>query len=400
MEPTSTVSNVVVIHHMIDSFWTQQERSGVLKEGNAMEKTLGVGIIGASADRGWAKISHVPAVQHVAGLELIAVASGSQAKADAAVKAFGARTGYADGKELIRDADVDIVAICVKVPDHRELVLAALEAGKHIYCEWPLGRGLAESEELAAAGEAAGVHVAIGLQTRLNPATVRAESLIASGAIGRVLSARVLSTTVAFGSRVEEAMAFGEDAGNGVTLITIQGAHTLDFAIAVLGDLADLSALTTIQFPEVEIGEPARKQKRSVPDHLLTQSALLSGSALSIEVAGGRPMDATPFQLEVTGEKGQITLQGGTMRGFQSGLLTLSLNGQPERLDRAGTGQLPDTAVNVASVYAALRDDIAANAFTVPDFQHAVRLTRLIDDLLSSAKSGTRKHASEWPRQK
>ena len=62
-----------------------------------MAKTLGVGIIGASADRGWAKISHVPAVQGIAGLELVAVASGSQAKADAAVEAFGAKAGYVSG---------------------------------------------------------------------------------------------------------------------------------------------------------------------------------------------------------------------------------------------------------------------------------------------------------------
>jgi len=175
-----------------------------------MAKTLGVGIIGASAERGWAKISHVPAVEALAGLELVAVASGSQEKADAAAKAFGAKAGYADGKDLIRDANVDVVAVAIKVPDHRELVLAAVTAGKHIYCEWPLGKNLAESEELAAAAQAAGVHVAIGLQTRANPAAKQARSLIASGAIGRVLSARVISTTVAFGKSVEQGMAFAE----------------------------------------------------------------------------------------------------------------------------------------------------------------------------------------------
>ena len=118
-----------------------------------MAKALGVGIIGASAERGWAKLAHVPAIQQLAGLEVAAVASGSQAKADAAAKAFGAKSGYADGKDLIHDPTVDIVTIAVKVPDHRELVLAALGAGKHIYCEWPLGRNLAETEELARAAQ-------------------------------------------------------------------------------------------------------------------------------------------------------------------------------------------------------------------------------------------------------
>ena len=214
-----------------------------------MSNSLGVGIIGASAERGWAKVSHVPAIQQLHGLELVAVASGSLEKADAAAKAFGAKRGYADALELIRDPDVDLVTVAVKVPDHRELVLAAITARKHVYCEWPLGRNLAEMEELAAAAQKAGVHVAIGLQTRGNSVTQQARDLIATGAIGRLLSARVFSSTIAFGPDVEAAMAFGEDAANGVTLLTVQGAHTLDFTIAVLGGYSSLSSLLTTQFP-------------------------------------------------------------------------------------------------------------------------------------------------------
>ena len=255
-------------------------------------KSLGVGIIGASAERGWAKISHVPAVQHLAGLELVAVASGNQAKADAAAKAFGAKVGYAEAKDLIQDPAVDIVTVAVKVPDHRELVLAALSAGKHVYCEWPLGRDLAETDELARAAKTAGVHAAIGLQTRMNPAARRARELISSGAIGRVLSARIYSSTMAFGPKIESAMAFAEDPASGVTLVTIQGAHTLDFAIALLGPFVDLTALTTIQYREVEVGDEARPQKRSVPDHLLVQARLASGGARSRP--GGRRASGFP----------------------------------------------------------------------------------------------------------
>ena len=362
-----------------------------------MTKQLQVGVIGASAERGWAQISHLPAVRKLAGLELAAVASGSQSKADAAAKAFGAKAAYGDAKDLFRDPRIDIVAICVKVPDHRELVLGALAVGKHIYCEWPLGRNLAESEELAAAAHAAGVHVAIGLQTRMNPAAQRARELIASGAIGRPLSARVVSNTVAFGPKVETAMAFAEKAENGVTLVTIQGAHTLDLAIALLGKLDELAALTTIQYPEVEVGDDAMRQVRSTPDHLLVQARVSDGSALSVEVAGGRPPESATFRLEVTGEEGNLALEGGAVRGFQSGRLRLSLNGKPEHVDEAEIGPMPDPAANVAGMYAALRNDILSETSTAPDFAHAVRLTRLIDDVMSSARTGTRTSAASWP---
>lgn len=362
-----------------------------------MAKLLGVGIIGASAERGWAKLSHVPAVQQLAGLELVAVASGSQAKADAAAHAFGAKAGYADGKDLIQDPDVDIVTIAVKVPDHRELVLAALAAGKHIYCEWPLGRNLIETEELARAAQAAKVHVAIGLQTRVNPVLLRARELVASGAIGRPLSARVLCTTVAFGPNVEAAMAFSEDSANGVTLATIQGAHTIDFAIALLGPWLDLTALTTIQYPEVYVGEPPATQARSTADHLLVQARGGAAVAVSIEVAGGRPPQAVPFRMEVTGEHGDLIVEGGAMRGFQSGRLTLSLLGKPQLLDEGELASMPAEAANVAAMYAALRNDISTGASTVPDFMHATKLAKLMEDVLSSAQTGTRHRAEDWP---
>ena len=144
-------------------------------------KPLRVGIIGASAARGWAKESHVPAVQQLAGLALTAVAAGSQPSAEAAARAFGAQAGYGSAEDLIGDPDVDLVAVAVKVPDHLELVLGALAAGKHVYCEWPLGCDLAETEELAAAARSAGVHAPSDCRPASNPAARRAKTLIAAG---------------------------------------------------------------------------------------------------------------------------------------------------------------------------------------------------------------------------
>ena len=362
-------------------------------------KTLGVGIIGASAERGWAKDSHVPAVQKLAGLELTAVATGSQPSADAAAKAFGAKAGYGDAKGLIADPDVDLVTVAVKVPDHRELILSAFAAGKHVYCEWPLGRDLAETEELTTAASKAGVYVAIGLQTRTNPAALRARELIAAGAIGRVLSARLYSGTVAFRPKIGKADAYLEEAGNGATLVTIHGGHALDLVCAVLGGFQDLSALMTTQYPEIEVGDEGKRQARTIPDHLLVQASLASAAALSLEVAGGCSPDATPFYLEVTGEDGKLLLEGGAPRGFQSARLRLLLKGEPQSVDEGEVASMPDTAANVAGVYAALRDDILHGTTTVLGFDHALRLARLVEDVCTSGQTGTRKPAADWPTQ-
>ena len=354
-----------------------------------MSTPLRVGIIGVSADSGWARDGHVPAVRGLAGLELAGVAASSQQKADAAAEAFGVQSAFASGAELIRDPTIDLVTICVRVPDHHALVMAAIAAGKHVYCEWPLGRNTAETEEMAAAAQAAGIHAAIGLQTRANPTAIRARDLIVSGAVGRVLSAHVYSSTAGFGPVVPAPYLYLENPENGVNMVTIQGAHTIDLAVFVLGRLFDLSALNTIQYPVIEAGDERKLRARVTFDHMLVQARLATGGALSIEVAGGRPAE-TPFRLEVVGEQGVLAIDGGAPRGFQSGRLRLSLNGEAQQVDDGEIKAMPDSAANVAGLYATLRDDIRQGTFTAPDFQRAVALSRLIDHEMVAAQTGTR----------
>ncbi len=361
-----------------------------------MAKTLRVGIIGASAEGGWARDGHVPAVQALDGLEFAAVATNSQKTADASARAFGVPAAFGSGMELIRAPGIDLVTVATRVPDHRDLVLAAITAGKHVYCEWPLGRDIAEAEELTAAARAAGVHVAVGLQLRGSPVVRRARELIASGAVGRVLSVSLYSATAGFGPDVPAPFVYLEDPANFANLITIQGAHTVDLAVAVAGALGDGSALATAQYPEIRVGEDKEVRKRTTFDHLLVQGRLAQGGTLSVEVAGGRPPE-TPFRLEVVGETGTLRLDGGAARGFQSGRLTLSLDDAAQHVDEGELAAMPDTAANVAGVYAALRDDIAGGTATATGFDHAVKLTRLITDLLASSRTGTRAEASGWP---
>lgn len=362
---------------------------------------LQVGIIGASAERGWAKVAHVPAVQRLEGLELGAVVTRDQPSAEKAAKAFGARAGYSDPQRLFADPAIDIVTVAVKVPDHRTLVLAAIAARKHIYCEYPLGRDHAESEELAAAARAAGLRVAVGLQTRRNPGVLKARDLVASGALGRILSARIRSTTMAFGPTVEPEMIFAEQAENGVTLPTIQGAHTLDTAVAVMGELAEACCLASTQYPQIEIqandGPSARA--RTTPDHMLVQARLRESVPLSIEVAGGCPPEQTSFRFTLTGERAELVIEGGAPRGFQSGRLRLLLQGKPVPVEEGEVAALPDEAADVALTYAALRADIRNGTSSAPGFDHAVRVARLVEDMVHSSRTGRRMSAAGWPEQ-
>lgn len=89
-----------------------------------------------------------------------------------------------------------IVAVAVPVPADRDLIVAALRAGKHVVTEWPVGSGTAQTEEIASIALECGVHTAFGLQSRMNPVTLHAADLIESGTIGRVVRATVYSSTM------------------------------------------------------------------------------------------------------------------------------------------------------------------------------------------------------------
>lgn len=359
--------------------------------------TLQVGIIGVSSEQSWGREAHVPSVQAVDGLTLAAVATRDQRSADRIASALDVDRACGDPFALIADPDIDIVAVATPVPTHHDLIIAALEAGKNVVTEWPVGTSTRETEEIAAVARRTGCRTAVNLQSRLNPVTIKASEIISSGSLGRVLTATVLSTTAGFGRTIPSAARYLEDPSAGMNLTTIQTAHTIDFALLLAGGLTSLSALTTIQYPELEIQGRDETLQRTVADHVLAQGRLEGGGALSMQVVGGRPPGDTPFRMDVVGERLTLTLVGGAIRGFQAGVLELLVDGERIPVTHRDYA-VSESATNVAHVYAAFRDDITSGTCTAPDFSHAVQLSHLIDDLLTAAdQQRTITPTGAWP---
>src|SRR5438270_5986625 len=149
-----------------------------------MAEKLRLGLIGASVRGTWSARSHLPALQASADVELTAVCTTRADSAEAARRAWGARLAFDDYRQMIASPEIDAVAVVVRVPSHYAPTKAALEAGKHVYCEWPLGRTTAEAAELAALAEAKGLVTAVGLQARVNPAVMYMKEQIAAGFVG------------------------------------------------------------------------------------------------------------------------------------------------------------------------------------------------------------------------
>ncbi|HTP96762.1 MAG TPA: Gfo/Idh/MocA family oxidoreductase, partial [Burkholderiales bacterium] len=151
-----------------------------------MTAPLRVGLIGAGGR--WGPWAHVPALQGLPETELYAVCTAHADTAQAAADKFGVKRAYGDDKALNADAQVEAVLVAVRVPVHYALTRSALEAGKPVYCEWPLGASTKEAEELAALARAKKLPTMVGLQRRASPAYLYLRELVREGYVGEVLS--------------------------------------------------------------------------------------------------------------------------------------------------------------------------------------------------------------------
>ncbi len=348
--------------------------------------TLRIGFAGANATRGWARDAHLGAIRELPGLTVQAVSARTQAIADGAAELFGAASAYDDSLALARDPEVDIVAVTVKVPEHRAIVLAALEAGKHVYCEWPLGRDLAEAEEMAEAARQAGVHVTMGLQGENAWAVRHAATLVKGGVIGRPLSLRVVSPTAGWGAVSPPNYAYLQDKRNGATLSTIAGGHTLAAMEAVAGAFVEVGARASILTDHMTLMGTDETVERTCADHLLVHGKHASGCVSSLEVVGG--VTDVPFQFELRGETGSLSITGGHVGGFQAGYLTVSTNPPSTPQPAPVAPDIPVQSANVAELWARFASDIENGTRTLPDFDRAVRLTQLLDAIDLSSEQG------------
>ena len=135
-----------------------------------MTGRIRVGLIGVGSERGWARESHVPALQALDDYEIVAVCGSSQTTAERSARALNVPLAFGDYRDLLAHPEVDLVTVAVKVTHHREMAEAALKSDKMVYSEWPLGRNAAEAAELSALAAASHLRTVIGLQGRFSPA--------------------------------------------------------------------------------------------------------------------------------------------------------------------------------------------------------------------------------------
>jgi inositol 2-dehydrogenase len=131
---------------------------------------------------------HAQNLATLPAVHLLAVASRREEAGQAIAESLGVPRVYTDYEALLADGDVEAVVIAAATSEHAELVIAAAQAGKAIFCEKPAALTLAEMDRALSAVQTAGVPFQIGFMRRFDPPYARAKRQIEAGTIGRPVS--------------------------------------------------------------------------------------------------------------------------------------------------------------------------------------------------------------------
>ena len=360
-----------------------------------MADKIRVGIVGATVTQGgsgWGANAHVPALKALPGYALTAVCTAHEDTAKASAAAFGAERGFHRFGDMAAAPDVDLIVVCVRVPGHRDLVVAGLQAGKPVLCEWPLGRTLAEAEEMAGLARQRSLKTIVGLQARSAPAILYARDLIRDGYIGEVLTAHLSCVAPAVLQRGPGRIWQGVRA-NGANVLTITGGHAIDALCAVLGEFAEVSARVSTRIPEWRTleGKPVPVDS---PDSINVVGRMTSGAEASVNVAAV-PSNPGGNRIEIYGREGAMVLraEGSFNTGSSEvhagrGKEPLAPMPVPAKYKVVPDGIPDGQPYNVAQAYARAADALRGRGPFDVDFDLAVQRHKLIDAIEQSAASG------------
>jgi predicted dehydrogenase len=358
-------------------------------------KRIRVGVIGVTPGRSWAAVAHLPALQALPDYEVTALSTTKAETATAAAAQFGVPLHFDNHAELVAHPEVDLVCVAVKVPNHLELVTAAIDAGKTVFCEWPLGNGLDEAIAMAAHARRMGVRTAVGLQARAAPAVAYVRDLVRGGFVGEVLSTTLIGSGMNWGPFIERPNAYTADKKNGATLLTIPVGHTVDALCHCLGELSQVAATMALRrrtFTLVETGETV---PMSSEDQVVVSGILDAGAVAAIHYRGGISR-GTNLLWEINGTEGdlQVTAAGGHAQIFDLALAGGRLSEQglqpmevPDKY-RWAPAVTAGPAYNVAQAYVRLAADLRDGSRLCPDFDDAVQRHRMIDGIERAASTG------------
>ena len=368
------------------------------------EEKVALGVIGASANYGWGMRAHMPAFLGLPEYDLVAVCTTNKETAQESAAKYGARKSYWTYNELISDPEIDVVDVCVKAPNHYEIVMAALEAGKHVFCEWPLGANSSQSQEMAELAKANGVMTMVGLQSRYAPSFQYLKQLVSQDYLGRMLSANMTMFLPGITRPRTTQSAWNAQKEAGAHALNIATGHALDVFLWSLGELKEVQSIVATQISEWNVTDVSATtmtvSEKNIPvtspDNVLLMGRLENDALASVHI-GSIPWHGSAFRLEAYGTEGTLIVTSDQMlemvdpviRGAKNGEESLQILTPPAEFLWTPKEVPEGVAVNMAQMFRKFAQDIREGKRSHPDFEEAARRHKTLDALELSSKNGS-----------
>lgn len=218
------------------------------------------------------------------------------------------KKAYTNYKDLINDENVDVVDICLPNSMHKEVLIEAIKAGKHIYCEKPLALNLKEAEEVMAVMKDTsykGINRMV-FEYRFIPAIMRAKQMIDEGMIGKIINFnfKYYGSEFLNPNRPISWQSTKEMAGGGV--LYALGSHAIDLIHYLVGDVTSLYANTKTHYKERPLKDSSGFKKVEIEDIVNAQLTVgddILGTLTLSQLAAG---SGTDVKFEIFGERGSI----------------------------------------------------------------------------------------------
>jgi predicted dehydrogenase len=337
-------------------------------------------------------------LQRLPEAEIYAVCTAHADTAQAAADKYGVKRAYSDVKAMSADPQVDVALVAVRVPAHYALSKAAIEAGKHVYCEWPLGADTAEAEALAVLARQKNVKTMVGLQRRASPAYMYLRELVKDGYVGQVLSVHMTHMGSGVLTRPSD-RTWQRDVNLGANTLTITFGHSMDALCMVAGELTEVSAVVSTQVPQWFERDTKKYVDVTSPDNVLIAGRLENGAVVSVHL-GINPYHGSGYRLEIYGKAGTLMMVGGGEAGQEAKRQILGAKKDDQALQELPVPErfkcVPEEvrglgpAYDVGQMWVRFAEAIRSGSSVEADFDHAVRRHRMLDAIRRASETGQR----------
>lgn len=343
------------------------------------------GVIGT----GWGQL-HIEVLRHIKNVDVVAVCDVDEARATSIAQKYSIKQTYTDFHNLVANEAVNLISIAAPPEWHKPIVHAAIDAGKHIWCEKPLALNVNDAREMLASARSKKIVHAVDFEMRFLPALAYAKELIDEDYLGPLLRVDVTMTMEhPWGEHGNWA---ADDVRGGGVLMEV-GSHFIDALRWWFGDVRAVLASRQTHFPSVRIATPTPSQSRprqngggqgggyrvTGDDAFWCVMQFTRGGEALVNFMTGARHDPG-WTIHAYGQSGTLLIQSGQLLGMRVGDREMAILPIPKRLElsdqprdplRWGMAKLAERVV--------AKIDQTHDALSFPDFGDGVAVMEIID---------------------